>query len=126
MLLGWAIGRIGCLLNGDSYGIISSSKIAIWGRIPTQLFESIGSLLVAIALYYIYQNKERLKLKDGVIFYLGVGGYALVRFLVDFTRDENIVFLHLKLGQLGSLLIFIIVSFIIYRLVKNRKEVAWS
>lgn len=126
VLLGWAIGRIGCLLNGDSYGVLSSSKIAIWGRIPTQLFESIGSLIVAIIIYFLLKNKGRLKLADGVLFWLGLAGYTIVRFLVDFFRDEAIFAWHLKAGQLGSLIILVISSIMIYRLVKARKEIAWS
>jgi phosphatidylglycerol:prolipoprotein diacylglycerol transferase len=124
--LGWAIGRIGCLLNGDSYGLLSSSKIAIWGRFPTQLFETFWCLLVSIGLYLIYNNKDKFKLPDGVIFYLGLALYAIGRFVIDFWRDENIILIGLKAGQIGSLIILIISALLIVKLIKNRKEVRWS
>lgn len=120
LLAGWAFGRIGCLLNGDSYGIISSSHLAIWGRIPTQLFESIYCIILAATLYLIYRKKDELNLPDGFIFLKGIGAYALGRFIIDFWRDEEIFAFHLKAGQLSSLVIFILVMIIVYRLMGDR------
>ncbi len=126
LMLGWAIGRIGCLLNGDSFGIINASKIAIWGRIPTQLFESAWTLLVAVGLYFIFRRKKQYNLPAGVIFFLGLAGYALGRFAIDFYRDETIFFLNLKAGQIGSIILIIFSAFMVYRIIVKRKELKWS
>ena len=126
MLVGWGIGRIGCLLNGDSFGISSNAKIAIWGRIPTQLFETIWTILVAIGLYFVLKNRKRFSFSEGMVFWLGIATYSLGRFIIDFWREETIFLINLKLGQIGSLIIFIICLLMMYRLVKNLKELVWS
>lgn len=123
LLIGWAFGRIGCLLNGDSYGILSSSKIAIWGRIPTQVFESIWVVVLATGLYWFSTRKNSSNLPTGFIFLTGIGAYSLGRFVIDFWRDENKFLLGLKVGQLGSLIVLIGSVVIIYLLVNKRKEV---
>jgi len=121
LLGGWAIGRIGCLLNGDSLGIISASKIAIWGRLPTQLFESIWSLVVAGICFWLLAKKKAL-LPDGVIFWFGLGSYALGRFVIDFFLDENKIFLSLRPGQIGSLALFLLAFIIVFFMMRVGKE----
>ena len=44
---------------------------------------------------------------SGGIFFLGLGGYSLGRFVIDFWRDEYPLFLSLKPGQITSIVIFI-------------------
>lgn len=115
LFLGWAFGRVGCLLAGDVPGMISSSKIAIRGQIPVSLFEAIWSLVLAAGLLYLFFAKKDFlaKFNDGLLFFLGLAGYALGRFVIDFYRQESIFFL-LKGGQVGSLIILVIILFIIY------------
>jgi len=119
LLAGWAVGRIGCLLNGDSVGIVSLSKIAVWGRIPTQIFESIWSLAVAGICFWLLMKKKTLP--SGLIFWLGLGGYAFGRFIIDFFRDENKIFLSLRLGQIGSLSLFILAFIVIFFMMRTEK-----
>jgi phosphatidylglycerol:prolipoprotein diacylglycerol transferase len=121
LLVGWAIGRIGCLLNGDSLGILSVSKIAIWGRIPTQLFESFWSLVVAGICFWLLAKKKAI-LPDGMIFWFGLGSYALGRFVIDFFLDENKIFLSLKPGQIGSIILFLLAFIIVLAMMRMRKE----
>lgn len=113
LMTGWAFGRIGCLLAGDSLGILSNLKLAIWGRIPTQLFESIWAIFVAVICWLILKLKIRWQLKDGLIFVTGIGLYALGRLIIDFWRDETIFFWFLKTGQFGSIIIFLIALIIV-------------
>jgi prolipoprotein diacylglyceryltransferase len=42
-----------------------------------------------------------------MIFLLGVGGYCIGRFIIDFWRQEDILFLRLKPGQIASLVVLI-------------------
>ena len=124
LFVGWAFGRIGCLLNGDSLGILSKSKIAIWGHLPTQIFESLWSVMIAILCFWLLRKKADLKLPDGIIFWIGMGSYGLGRFIIDFFIDENKIFFFLKPGQIGSLVILIIAIIVIYFTMKaERKEV---
>lgn len=123
LLVGWVFGRVGCLLNGDSVGIISQSKIAIWGRIPTQVFESIWAIIAA-KLCYFGLNKQTTQVKkhlpDGIIFILGLGLYAIGRFVIDFYRDEPITLWILKDGQIASLLVLILAILAGWFLIKNK------
>lgn len=122
LLIGWAFGRVGCLLNGDSYGLITQSKIAIWGRIPTQIFESTWVIIAAGLCYVGLGVKAKKHLPDGIIFISGIGLYALGRFVIDFFRDEPIIVWFLKGSQVGSLIIFILAILVILYLIKYRKE----
>jgi len=121
-MVGWGIGRVGCLLAGDSLGLISSSRIAIWGRIPTQLFESIWSIVVALICFWLLGRKEKFNLPDGFIFGVGLASYALGRFVVDFCRDDAPLFWIFKAGQIGSLVIFLLLAFILIVTVKRLKR----
>lgn len=114
LLVGWAVGRIGCLLNGDSVGMIINSKIAIWGHLPTPIFESIWCLIVAGISYYLLKNKDKYVLPNGFIFWTSVGLYGLGRAVIDYFRDENSLLWILKSGQIGGLaILFIAIAMIL-------------
>lgn len=121
LLIGWAFGRVGCLLSGDSYGVITSSWIAIWDRVPTQIFESVWVLISAGLLYFILNKKEDWQLPDGAVFLSGIGLYSLGRFVVDFFRDENVFVYLFKASQWASLLILIVVIIILWQILKRKK-----
>jgi len=125
LLFGWGFGRIGCFLSGDTPGIISDSWLAIQGEIPVSLFEAIWVFVLAGALLYLSHFNFIKKFGDGFIFFVGVGGYALGRFAIDFIREENI-FYFLRGGQIASLSLFIFVLIILifkYFLAKSKNSV---
>lgn len=104
--LGWAIGRIGCLLAGDLVGKptefifgIRSSAIDALSRHPIAIYESLAALVIFAILLFIYKTRA---LKDGLIFYGGFILYFLARFGIDFLReyrDDNFI-LGLSLSQI--------------------------
>ena len=100
---GWAIGRIGCFLNGDSVGIVTLSKWGIWGRFQTALFESLLLALISLISFKLYQKNKNIW-PTGTIFVLSIGLYGFGRFFIDFVQEEPYWFWHLKYGQVGSLL----------------------
>ncbi|MDD5657650.1 MAG: prolipoprotein diacylglyceryl transferase [Elusimicrobia bacterium] len=101
-LLGLAIMRVGCLLNGCCYGRPSGGS---WGLVftdaasrvpiawlgvalhPVQLYEAAGDLAI-----FLFLNSWALprvhggRLRPGTSFWLGVAAYSLLRFLLDFLR----------------------------------------
>ena len=92
MLIGWAIGRIGCFLNWDSYGKITNVAWAVVvngeSRHPTQLYESLG-YLIAFYLHHKLQRSPVFVMKrKGVEAALALIMFAGVRFIVDFWRDD--------------------------------------
>jgi phosphatidylglycerol:prolipoprotein diacylglycerol transferase len=108
--LGLSVGRIGCFAAGCDYGKATTS---VWGVVfrdsfsheiagvplgiplyPTQLLESLASLLIFVFLWWRYSRKSR----DGEIFVLYLALYALARFFIEFLRgdeDRGFVFHHL-------------------------------
>jgi phosphatidylglycerol:prolipoprotein diacylglycerol transferase len=87
--LGYAIVRIGCLLNGCCYGVESSVPWALECgtgmvlRHPTQIYAAIYSLIIFAILMYA----DRKKKFDGQVLFLYVGLYSVARFIVEFWRD---------------------------------------
>ena len=94
--LAHAAGRVGCFLGGCCYG-----AAADWGitytialpheangvpRIPVQLFEAAGNLLICLAIV-LYQRKAR---KSGRGFALYLLLYAPLRFGLEFFRGDAV------------------------------------
>lgn len=80
--------RLGCLLNGCDYGIVTTVP---WGiplhgalRHPIQLYEGGGNLLLLPVL--IFMNAK--PAKQGRVFFLYLFFSALLRLGVDFYREE--------------------------------------
>lgn len=92
MLLGWAIGRIGCLLNWDSYGSVATSwlSVVVYGeaRYPTQLFETFGSLIAFFALRRLVADKFFAGWRKGSAAAAAIFLFAAIRFVVDFFRGD--------------------------------------
>jgi phosphatidylglycerol:prolipoprotein diacylglycerol transferase len=112
---GWAIGRIGCFLNGDSTGIPTPSIWGIWGRYPTALFETVLLLAISAFCFRLYQRTKN-TWPNGLIFCLAMGLYGLGRFFIDFVQDEPIWFWHLRYGQVGSLIVMILALIIFLKI----------
>ncbi len=95
--IGYAFGRMGCLLNGDDYGMTSTLPWAMEfpdgspptlpgiAVQPTQLYEVGASILIFFALLYLWPRLKR----DWELFlaYLVMAGAE--RFLVEFVRFER-------------------------------------
>jgi prolipoprotein diacylglyceryltransferase len=89
LILGIAIGRVGCFLTGlpdHTHGVHSRLPWAVdFGdgpRHPTQLYEVIALLLIAIALII----RSRRPFRAGDLFRWFVLGYLAFRFAVEFIK----------------------------------------
>jgi phosphatidylglycerol:prolipoprotein diacylglycerol transferase len=91
-LLGHAIGRIGCLLNGCCYGVVTTSKIGVHIddsnilHVPAQLFDS----LMAFAAVGILLAIEKRGLHRGQSFSLFLILYGGTRFIYEFWRAGTV------------------------------------
>jgi phosphatidylglycerol:prolipoprotein diacylglycerol transferase len=128
ILVGQAIGRVGCFLNGDAWGIPTTlpwgvaepkfgtlvpgfvrdhlvpspawvwsvnrgytapSAVATVPLHPTQLYESLGDLLLA---WLVIRLVSSLRRQDGPwpkVFWLHLGGYSLLRFGLEFLHGDR-------------------------------------
>lgn len=94
LLLGQAIGRIGCLLNGCCHGSVCTLPWGVklpvehgqpgWGlsHHPSQAYESIALLLLYFAIKH-----GKLTWPTWKIYLFG---YGCIRFFVEFTRGDEI------------------------------------
>jgi len=98
-LLAWSIGRLGNYYAGESGGVASSVWHLTYGHVPIQLFESLGCLLLFITI-------RLTTLKPLQQIWLGIGGYLILRFVVDFWRDELVV--GLRVSQWTDLICIIV------------------
>ena len=113
--LGQAVGHLGCLIGGDSYGTVTTLPWAVVYRNPAAMaplgvplhpvviYEAIGLVVLFVALTI---GRDRLgRLGPGVIAAVYLLGVAVLRFGLFFLRDEQAVFAGLKTAQLLSIAI---------------------
>ncbi len=110
LALAHAIGRIGCFLNGCCYGLPSSGWLGmhfpgVEGRVlPTQLFESVGLFLLCMVLLAL---RRPLRRPAGRLFGCYLASYAVLRFALEFLRQQPMIWSGLTLQQLISLAMFV-------------------
>ncbi|MBM4389089.1 MAG: prolipoprotein diacylglyceryl transferase, partial [Deltaproteobacteria bacterium] len=121
--LGLFFGRLGCFFGGCCFGraaecalchtfpkhspawdhhvelgMITKNAAASLPVYPAQLLESFASLLIGVFLYIFFQKRKKF---DGQVFWLMVILYSVMRFLVEFLRDDSRgEFLSLSTSQL--------------------------
>ena len=126
--LAHVFGRIGCLMNGCCFGVLSAGPCAVtfprdsypWavhlrnGWLdraaarslsvhPVQLYESALNLAIYIVLLFLYKRKRR----DGCVLAVYLLLYPAARFLLEFLRgDPRDHFFGFSIGQLFSLALF--------------------
>lgn len=106
----YAVGRVGCLLNGDDYGVPTAlpwamsfpkgSPPTLELVHPTQIYESLGALVVLGLLLWVLEPRLR---RSGSLFWSFVGLMGLERFLVEFVRTNSPVALGLTQAQWTSI-----------------------
>lgn len=109
--VGLGFGRIGCLLAGCCFGVQTDGPLGLVfpsrspasdqqfkaGLLesafspslpvhPTQIYESAGSLILAAVLLLWLHGRKRY---DGQIFIAFVAGYAVLRFMLEFWRNDD-------------------------------------
>lgn len=128
--IGQAIGHVGCLITGDSFGLPTTLPWAVVYRNPgamaplgvplqpTQAYEAIALGLLFAALWL---GRERLaRLGAGAVAGSYLIGVASIRFVLFYLRDEQSVFLGLKTAQLIGLGLALAGGAILANLIRRR------
>ncbi|GAB4251675.1 MAG: prolipoprotein diacylglyceryl transferase [Thermoleophilia bacterium] len=114
LAVGYAVGRIGCFLNGDDYGVPTDLP---WGMAfpdgsppttetvhPTQLYETFGSLFILALLLWVLAPRLA---RTGSLFWSYLGLAGVERFLVEFVRTNPEAALGLTQQQWISALLIV-------------------
>jgi len=141
--LGQSVGRLGCFAGGCDYGKPTTSS---WSVVftnpfaheisgvplgvplhPTQIYESLATLSIFGILLWRFRRKTR----DGEIFLLYLGLYAVARFFLEFLRgdeDRGFVFNHLlSTSQFIALLALLaVMGLTLYPALRGRRSSATS
>lgn len=135
VILGLAIGRVGCTINGDAYGTPTSMP---WGLTythhdayadlfvkghPAPVYEIIWILITVGALWRL---RGRLS-PPGSLFLATVAMYSFGRFFISWVREEPAVLGPLHQAHLFSIILVVgSLAFLFYRKVHLVKCVATS
>jgi len=149
LILGYGIGRIGCFLVGDDYGTptglpwgmsfpnglppsttsvfslyfpwidISKYNPGLLKVHPTQLYETIISIII---FFYLYNKRKSVKIKGSLFFlYLILAGFE--RFFVEFIRTNEKYFLDILSGaQIISLIMISIGILFLFRPINEKSK----
>lgn len=129
--LGSAFIRLANLMNSE---IIGTPTTMPWGfifervdnvpRHPAQLYEAILYLLIFGVMMFLYKTK-RTRLKNGFFFGLVLVLIFVSRFIIEFFKENQVVFeekMTFNMGQLLSIpYIFAGIGFMIYGIWKTKK-----
>ena len=118
LALGHFFGRVGCFFSGCCYGKNTDCFLAIAHKHPTQLYESLGNLIIFVILHKLLQQEHR----DGYVFVIYMVLYSILRFGVEFFRgdDRGIFILGLSPAQNISIIIFMIAMTLIFNKYRNK------
>jgi len=106
-------GRIGNFFNGELFGKITDVPWAMYFpadpsrlRHPSQLYEALGEGVLLFLIFWPIRNHPKVQNK---LFFLYLFSYGLIRFLLEFFREEPIwLWGALTKGQFLCLIMMII------------------
>jgi phosphatidylglycerol:prolipoprotein diacylglycerol transferase len=126
MALAMVIGRIGCFLSlEDGLGKPTTAIWGVWNGFykahPSPLYDAGFNLVWFLILLGLRNHKW---MQNGNLLKFGVGGYAVARFFIEFTRNNRVILLGLTGQQLACLALLLgLAIYYIYRSVKQKQSI---
>jgi phosphatidylglycerol:prolipoprotein diacylglycerol transferase len=133
ILLGQAIGRVGCWFSGCCYGVVCDPSHGVTfpggdGRyhFPTQLWEMAGDLL--LCLFVLWVRRWTLK-KPWATFALYGVTYGVLRYVLEFWRREPtdpmvLMYFHSPSQFISAVMVVIGLLVFVGSMMKRKKEPA--
>lgn len=120
LVAGWflALGRLANFVNAEILGTPFSGSWCVMFpgeevcRHPVQLYAALKDVLLGSLLLLVYRSR---RFADGFIFWVFALLYSLLRFVVQFWRDEQVVLLGLQTGHFLSLVMFLVAVVVLLR-----------
>jgi len=113
--------KIGEQLGGAGYGretrfFLGVKVVGLTGiRHPTELYEALLYILLSIILLVLYKKSVRRKIPSGVVSYLFVILTCFIFFGLEFLKERSVYWSILSERQIGSVLIFLLISIPVLR-----------
>lgn len=70
-------------------GLVEASSTVSAALHPTQLYEMFGDLVLIVIVIWLFNQFFNADKKSPLIFFVHTGGYALLRFALEFLRADN-------------------------------------
>lgn len=114
LLVGQAIGRIGCLVNGDAWGGPTGCPCGVvyWHEhallppellgVPTHPYPLYEIVAVSALLGLLWAMRGR-PVRPGTAFLVTTVGYGVIRFFLSFVRQETVIVFGLQEAQLVAI-----------------------
>ncbi len=127
-LLGQAIGRFGCIVNGDVAGMPTGGDMGFIYTNPNALLPKAEYFNTAPHAYPLYEMGLDLALfglmflvarrvrVPGAVFLTYCAGYSLIRFLLTFVREEERFLFGLQQAQIISILVIVVAAYLYFYL----------
>ena len=125
--LGWFIGRLGCFFIHDHTGKLSNFFLAVnfasGSRHDLGLYDSLLALVLFISYFFLF--KKIIKIRWGLVAIMSALDYTIVRFLLDFLRENNTItggdirYFHLTPAQWGMIALFIPLTLLLIWSIKD-------
>ncbi len=87
---------------------------------PTQIYEALSYLAISVLLYYLY-NKNKGKVYPGILFGIFLALIFIVRFLIEFIKENQVSFENSMILNMGQILSIPFVLTGIYFLARPKK-----
>lgn len=117
LILGQAIGRIGCYFGGCCYGVEVVNQADMWFPLATQIggvwhystffYECLWNILVFVALMLMLYLAKFIK-ERGVIMSLYFILYGIGRAIIETWRGDSLMLGSIKVSQLLSILLILL------------------
>lgn len=132
-----AMIRTGNLMNSEIYGVATNLP---WGFIfdrnhetvakhPTQIYEALGYLMLFFSSLWIFFKTKDLKDRTGFILGYGFAFMFLVRFFVEFIKEDQEAFeagMALNMGQILSIPFVLGGCYLMFRALKRPPRLKWD
>ena len=117
MALALAVGRIGCFLSmEDGLGRPTGLPWGVWNgeylAHPAPLYDAAFNIFWFAVLLRL---RDHPWMQNGNLLKIGLAGYAVVRFFIEFTRNNRVLLLTLTGQQLACLVILAAVAIYVIR-----------
>lgn len=122
LLFGVALVRLANFVNGELPGVVVAEQYGVLFpgyngfRAPQALYESglVAILLILVILFGKFM-KSRMDVRRGTVFLFAAFWLSVIRFIIEFWRESNIVICYLTGGQWLSLICIILSIFFLFK-----------